>query len=120
MPGRPCAHGHLSARRKNRLLPVPKLTDKTAGPMQRPPAVRVIKHDFNFWQERLKPMVVSFITLLFIPVLALLYFLPAIAAFVKNHDRKWLILLLTLLLGWTIIGWFILLIWALRSDMDGR
>lgn len=58
----------------------------------------------------------GFLGILLIPVTAFIYFLPVIAAFLKNHNRKLLILLLNLLLGWTFIGWVVLLIWALKSE----
>jgi hypothetical protein len=47
-------------------------------------------------------------------VLVLLYFLPTIVASNRGHCVTG-ILLLNLLLGWTGIGWIILLLWALLS-----
>ncbi len=47
-------------------------------------------------------------------VLALLYFLPTILAAQRGHGVT-LILLLNLFFGWTILGWFALLLWALLS-----
>jgi len=47
-------------------------------------------------------------------ILALLYFLPTLVAAHRGHNIA-LILVLNLFLGWTVIGWFILLIWALVS-----
>ena len=47
-------------------------------------------------------------------VLALLYFLPTIVAASRGHGVA-LILLLNLFFGWTVIGWFIMLVWALVS-----
>jgi hypothetical protein len=52
--------------------------------------------------------------MLFLTVLALLYFLPTIVAANRGHGIA-LILLLNLFLGWTVIGWFALLLWALLS-----
>jgi hypothetical protein len=47
-------------------------------------------------------------------VLALLYFLPTIVAANRGHGVAG-ILLLNLFFGWTVIGWFALLLWALLS-----
>lgn len=44
---------------------------------------------------------------------AILHFLPSIIAFNRGHTRRIAILVLNILLGWTIIGWIILLIWSL-------
>jgi hypothetical protein len=52
--------------------------------------------------------------MLFITLLALLYFLPTIVAANRGHGIA-LILLLNLFFGWTVIGWFIMLVWALVS-----
>jgi hypothetical protein len=38
--------------------------------------------------------------------------LPAIIAFARSHQSKWGITILTVLAGWTGIGWIIALIWA--------
>ena len=45
-----------------------------------------------------------------------LYFLPAILAFVRSKRDAGAILVLNLLLGWTAIGWVIALVWALKED----
>ncbi len=45
-----------------------------------------------------------------------LYFLPAIIAFVREKRDAVSILVLNLLLGWTAIGWVIALVWALKTD----
>lgn len=47
-------------------------------------------------------------------ILALLYFLPTIIAARKGHEIA-VPLLLNLFFGWTVIGWFALLLWALLS-----
>jgi hypothetical protein len=48
-------------------------------------------------------------------ILALLYFLPTLIAAIRGHNIA-LILVLNLFLGWTVIGWFIMLVWALVSS----
>ncbi len=47
-----------------------------------------------------------------------LYFLPAIIAYKKDHANKGIILLLDFLLGWTFLGWAGCLVWAF-IDTDG-
>lgn len=47
--------------------------------------------------------------------LSLLFFLPAILAFLRNHPRRWAILILLFSLGWTVIGWLVALIWAMSA-----
>ena len=48
----------------------------------------------------------------------ILYFLPAIIAYKKEHAYKGIILLLDFLLGWTFLGWAACLVWAF-IDNDG-
>jgi hypothetical protein len=52
--------------------------------------------------------------MIFVALLALLYFLPTIVAAGRGHGIA-LVLLLNLFFGWTIVVWFVLLIWALVS-----
>jgi len=54
------------------------------------------------------------IMLITLSVLALLYFLPTILAADRGHGVA-CILLLNLFFGWTVIGWFALLLWALLA-----
>jgi Superinfection immunity protein len=46
-----------------------------------------------------------------------LYFLPAIIAFARDKRDAVSILVLNILLGWTMIGWVIALVWALKQDV---
>lgn len=46
----------------------------------------------------------------------LLYLLPALIAYDQGHDRRFGIAISTLVLGWTLIGWMILLLWALLGE----
>ena len=48
-------------------------------------------------------------------LLTLLYFLPTVIRSNRGH-RTGGIFLLNLLFGWTIVGWFALLLWALISQ----
>jgi len=53
--------------------------------------------------------------MIFLTLLAVLYFLPTLIAAHRGHGIA-LILLLNLFFGWTGIGWFIMLVWALASS----
>ena len=55
------------------------------------------------------PVTVSLIFLFF----SLINLLPSIVAFVRKHRSKWSIFIINILLGWTIIGWIITLVWSL-------
>jgi hypothetical protein len=48
-------------------------------------------------------------------VLLFVHFLPSYLAFQRNHPSRLAILLLNIFLGWTLIAWVILLIWALAA-----
>lgn len=43
-----------------------------------------------------------------------LYFLPAFISFLRNHKNKLAIFLLNLLLGWTVLGWVVSLVWSVK------
>jgi hypothetical protein len=47
----------------------------------------------------------------------LVYFLPGIVAESRQHPNHWLIFFVTLLTGWTVIGWVACLIWSLSSPV---
>ncbi|WP_374634797.1 superinfection immunity protein [Ferrovibrio sp.] len=53
-------------------------------------------------------------TLILGVVLATVYFLPALIAHRRRAPRAGLILLANIVLGWTILGWIVLLLMALR------
>lgn len=44
--------------------------------------------------------------------------IPAIVAYRRDHRNKLAILLTTLLLGWTVIGWAVALIWAVLKEPE--
>ena len=41
-----------------------------------------------------------------------IYFLPAVVATAREHHQRPAIAVLNLLLGWTLIGWALALVWA--------
>lgn len=46
----------------------------------------------------------------------ILYIVPSIIAFLAQKKNSGAILALNLLLGWTLIGWVISLVWSLCND----
>ena len=46
------------------------------------------------------------------------YFVPVIVAYIRKHKNILQISILTVVLGWTFIGWLAALLWALNSDID--
>jgi hypothetical protein len=46
-----------------------------------------------------------------------MYFLPSIIAIVRSKRDITAIVLLNLFLGWTMIGWVVALVWALKNDV---
>lgn len=53
--------------------------------------------------------------LLILFLLVLLYPLPAIVGFVRGHPNRWLIALINMVFGGTVLGWFGSLIWAMQA-----
>lgn len=51
----------------------------------------------------------------------LVYFIPTIIVFTRSHRQEVSIILVNILLGWTVVGWFAAMIWSLtgRSLSDG-
>jgi hypothetical protein len=45
-----------------------------------------------------------------------MYFLPSIIALARDKRDKLSIFLLNFFLGWSVIGWVVALLWALKSD----
>lgn len=58
------------------------------------------------------PFIFSIIVLLAL----LIHFLPSFIAFSREHKSRMLILLLNVVLGWTGIGWIVLMIWAVKGS----
>ncbi|MCA9396768.1 MAG: superinfection immunity protein [Candidatus Omnitrophica bacterium] len=50
-------------------------------------------------------------------VLILLYFTPSVIASVRNHSNRFSIIWLNLFLGWTMLGWLLMLIWACQDPV---
>ncbi|MBM3590352.1 MAG: superinfection immunity protein [Alphaproteobacteria bacterium] len=54
-------------------------------------------------------------TLFYIILIFLAYFLPFIVSLSRKHKDSTAIFVLNFLLGWTLIGWVIALIWSVKS-----
>lgn len=51
----------------------------------------------------------------FVLAVVLVHFLPTIIALARGHHNGFAIFLTNLLLGWTVIGWIIALIWSVTA-----
>jgi hypothetical protein len=51
-----------------------------------------------------------------ITLLSLFYFLPVAIAFYRQRVNTGAIFALNLFLGWSLIGWVIALVWALKDE----
>jgi ABC-type sugar transport system permease subunit len=51
-----------------------------------------------------------------ITILSLFYFLPFAIAFNKKRVNTGAIFALNLFLGWSLIGWVVALVWALKEE----
>lgn len=47
-------------------------------------------------------------------IAGIFYIMPSIIAFRRNHPNRWIILVINIAFGGTIIGWGIALVWAMR------
>jgi hypothetical protein len=56
----------------------------------------------------------AFVAIVFL-IIGLIYIAPSIVAFRRNHPNRWIILVINIAFGETIIGWGIALVWALRA-----
>lgn len=59
------------------------------------------------------------IGILVIVVMLALYFLPSYVAYRTKHKDQVAILALNLLAGWTLVGWIISFVWALKKPSVG-
>lgn len=49
-------------------------------------------------------------------VIILVYFLPAFIATMRHHHNSGAVFVLNLLLGWTVLGWIIALVWSCTAS----
>ncbi len=57
----------------------------------------------------------TILELLLIVLIFVFYFLPTLIAFLRLHKNKLAIFLLNLLLGWTVLGWVVSLVWSVMK-----
>lgn len=57
--------------------------------------------------------------LIILVAVSIVYFMPWYIAVLREHPRRFMIGLLNLLLGWTLIGWLIAFLWA-GSKINAR
>lgn len=48
-------------------------------------------------------------------IAGIIYITPSIVAFRRNHPNRWIILVINVAFGGTIIGWGIAMVWAMRA-----
>jgi ABC-type transport system involved in cytochrome c biogenesis permease component len=51
-------------------------------------------------------------------IILLVYFMPTVIALLSKKKNNLAILTLNLLLGWTVLGWIIALVWAVTKDSN--
>lgn len=51
-------------------------------------------------------------------VCLILCFVPFLVAQVRGHSHKWMILTLTLFLGWTLLVWIAMMFWAIVGEVN--
>jgi hypothetical protein len=56
---------------------------------------------------------------LIVPAAIVFYFIPGMVAYWRHHSRPQVVLLFNLLIGWTLIGWVITLVWAIANPEAG-
>lgn len=54
--------------------------------------------------------------ILYLTLFAVIYFIPSIVANSNNKKNEGAIIVFNILLGWTILGWVIALVWAMMKD----
>lgn len=52
---------------------------------------------------------------IFFLIVGIIYIVPSIVAFRRNHPNRWIILVINVAFGGTLIGWGVALVWALRA-----
>ncbi len=55
-------------------------------------------------------------TLIILVATGIVYFMPWFVAVLRDHQQRFMVGLLNLLLGWTLIGWVVAFLWATFSQ----
>lgn len=45
------------------------------------------------------------------------YLIPSMIAFALRHPQRWIIFLINIFMGWTLIGWVVLFTWSIKSNI---
>ena len=66
--------------------------------------------------------VIGFKPILMLVILALVYNLPTMLAFKRGIRRRWTVLAINLMLGWTVIGWIVAMVmtYAYEPPAEGE
>jgi uncharacterized membrane protein len=59
-------------------------------------------------------------TILMLVAVVLIYMLPTLIAFGREHPRRQDIAVVNILLGWTLIGWFAVFFWASLTATENQ
>jgi NAD/NADP transhydrogenase beta subunit len=54
----------------------------------------------------------STMTVILLAIVVVIYMLPSLIAFGREHWRRGTILVLNLVFGWTLVGWILIFLWA--------
>ena len=49
-------------------------------------------------------------------LVVILYMLPTLVAYARDIPQRQIITILNIVLGWTLIGWVIAFLWAMRAE----
>ena len=55
---------------------------------------------------------------IFILLLCALFLLPTFIAFSRDHRNRWIIFIVNIVFGATVLGWLIALVWAMNKVDD--
>lgn len=56
----------------------------------------------------------AFLGFVIVAILGAVYFFPVLLARSRQHPKTGMICVVTVLLGWTLIGWAVALLWAMK------
>jgi hypothetical protein len=59
-------------------------------------------------------------TILMLLLVVLIYMLPTLIAFGREHPRRQDVAIVNILLGWTLIGWIAVFLWASLAHVESE
>jgi hypothetical protein len=68
------------------------------------------------WDSPVHLLIVLFV----LGLICIPYFVPSIIAYAHQNRNSGAILALNIFLGWTVVGWVVALVWALKTDLVNR